>query len=230
MQSVEMSVVSIPPRRESHPHHAPPEQPAVTVSKDPPQLLRLKPNPAWWWGVGAVWFATILASWIAGIGDIKDRNTLPAAGSTAIAAVSRAVDTPAPARPVEESDQRRPAPAVNPARLSVPTAAGAAPASHPQDAAPVAPVTQSNPDSVASDTDAVWVINLVSLPDKAGADRFAAKVRSRNIPVRLQLVTVRGKEYWRIQTGRYASWKAARSNAEIIKDKLALEDVWIIKR
>ena len=43
-------------------------------------------------------------------------------------------------------------------------------------------------------------------------------------------VTVRGKQYWRVQTPGFATREGARSNAETIRDKLALQDVWIIKR
>lgn len=229
MQSNDMSVEPVPPRRELHPRRILPDQPVVTARQDP-LMTRLKPNPAWWWGVGAVWFATILASWIAGIGDIRNRSTVPVPGSRNTVAVSRIVPTAAPAQPVEHHDRGLPAPAGSPARTRALTEAAAVSASPVQEAAPVLPPPGASQDPAPARSDAVWVINLASLPDRTAADRFVAKVRSRDIPVQLQLVTVRGKKYWRVQTMGFATPEKARSNAANIKDKLALKDVWISKR
>jgi cell division septation protein DedD len=75
-----------------------------------------------------------------------------------------------------------------------------------------------------------WVINLASLPNEADADRFAARARSKDIQVEQYAVTIKGKAYWRVQASGFSTATEARSQANIIKKKLGLKDVWITKR
>lgn len=90
-------------------------------------------------------------------------------------------------------------------------------------------VAQKHPaGSVA--TGGPWVINLVSSPRKADADRFAEKARSRGIKTEQQLVTIKGQQYWRVQITGYATAEAARAYAGTARDRLGLRDVWITKR
>lgn len=75
-----------------------------------------------------------------------------------------------------------------------------------------------------------WVINLVSLPRKADAERFIVKAESRSIDAALYQVTVKGKTYWRVHVSGFATATEAKANASLIKEKLGLKDVWVTKR
>jgi len=74
-----------------------------------------------------------------------------------------------------------------------------------------------------------WVINLISSPDKGAADRFAARARSKGVPVEQLNAAVNGKDYWRIQVTGFASKEAAHTYAEPIRKQLRLKDVWIYR-
>jgi hypothetical protein len=74
-----------------------------------------------------------------------------------------------------------------------------------------------------------WVINLLSSPRKADADRFAARARKRGIPVEQSNVRLRGREYFRVQLTGFQTEKQARDNAGPVKEELGLEKVWIFK-
>ncbi len=83
--------------------------------------------------------------------------------------------------------------------------------------------------TVADDRGA-WVINLASLTSKDAADRFAVSAQSKGIQTELTRVTVKGKEYWRIQLTNFPTAKEARSYAGSVKEKLGLKDIWISRR
>ena len=78
--------------------------------------------------------------------------------------------------------------------------------------------------------DGPWVINLVSLPHKANAERFVADAASRGVTAGLYQVTVKGKDYWRVQVSGFATATEAKSKAKLIKETLGLKDVWVAKR
>ncbi len=84
--------------------------------------------------------------------------------------------------------------------------------------------------AVSVDKNAPWVINLVSSPGKANADRLAEKARSRDIQTEQQQVTVKGKQYWRVQITGFLTAEEARGYADTAREKLGLKDVWIMKR
>jgi cell division septation protein DedD len=85
-------------------------------------------------------------------------------------------------------------------------------------------------DSVNISTQSPWVVNLVSLSNKAAADRFSAKARSKDIQAEWYAVTVKGKQYWRVHVSGFSTATEAKSQENIIKEKLGLKDVWITKR
>lgn len=91
------------------------------------------------------------------------------------------------------------------------------------------PVTKKQP-AVSVAQDGPWVINLVSSRSKADADRFTKKARSRDIQTDQQQVTVKGKQYWRVQITGFSTAGEARAYADSAKEKLGLEDVWIMTR
>jgi cell division septation protein DedD len=75
-----------------------------------------------------------------------------------------------------------------------------------------------------------WVINLASSGNKDNAERFRAKARARDIAADLSRVTVKGKDYWRVQVPGFATAAEAQAAAESIKEKLGLDEVWIVKQ
>jgi len=75
-----------------------------------------------------------------------------------------------------------------------------------------------------------WVINVASLDNQASADRFSTRAQANGIPVQHQVVTVNGKQRWRIQVTGFSSPTEARINAGAIKEKLGLKSVWISQR
>jgi cell division septation protein DedD len=76
----------------------------------------------------------------------------------------------------------------------------------------------------------LWVINLVSLTHKAAAERFMAKAESRGVTAGLYQMTVRGKDYWRVQVSGFTTAAEAKAKANLVKEKLELKDVWVAKR
>lgn len=75
-----------------------------------------------------------------------------------------------------------------------------------------------------------WTINLVSLRDKAAADQFATRARSKGIPVEQNPVDVKGTQFWRVQITGFSSSSDARSYAGTAKKALGIKEVWLIKR
>ena len=75
-----------------------------------------------------------------------------------------------------------------------------------------------------------WTINLASSPRKTDITRLAALAATADIPTRIEEAEVKGRHYWRLQTGGYPSYAAARTGAEPIKAALELDSVWILKR
>jgi hypothetical protein len=74
-----------------------------------------------------------------------------------------------------------------------------------------------------------WVINLLSSPNKSDADRFAEKARSKGIPVEQSTVTLRDREFFRVQLTGFMTEKLAMESAGPVKEKLGLQDVWIFR-
>ena len=83
---------------------------------------------------------------------------------------------------------------------------------------------------VRMDNTGPWVINLVSSPSKSDADRLEEKARSSDIQTQQQQVTVKGKQYWRVQITGFSTAGEARIYADTAMEKLRLKDVWIMKR
>jgi len=75
-----------------------------------------------------------------------------------------------------------------------------------------------------------WVINLLSDPNKALAERFAARARDRGVPVEENRSEVKGRVFWRVQITGFGTMSEARAHADEVKTKLRLKDVWIFKQ
>ena len=92
---------------------------------------------------------------------------------------------------------------------------------------PTVPVVQTQETIIG---DGPWVINLVSLPHRADAERFVADAESNGVVAGLYQVTVRGKNYWRVHVPGFATVAEAKAKASLIKEKLGLKDAWVAKR
>ena len=85
-------------------------------------------------------------------------------------------------------------------------------------------------DAPAAARNGPWVINLVSLYDKAAADRFVAAAETKGVRVSENRVTVKGREVWRLQISGFAEQQDARAYGVTVSEKLGLKDVWVFKR
>jgi hypothetical protein len=56
-----------------------------------------------------------------------------------------------------------------------------------------------------------WVINLLSSQTKAAVDRFAGEARLHDIALEQHRVTVKGREFWRVQVTGFATGEEAGS-------------------
>lgn len=86
------------------------------------------------------------------------------------------------------------------------------------------------PTAASVDKEGKWIINLVSLSRKVDADRFVEKAQSKDIETKQQQVTVKGKQYWRVQIAGFSTAAEAKVYAVTAKEKLGLKDVWIMTR
>jgi len=100
----------------------------------------------------------------------------------------------------------------------------------PVPATPVAEDVTAAPAATEISDQGAWVINLASLDNQAAADRFSARAQAKGIPVQQQVVSLKGKQHWRIRVTGFASLAEARNNAGPIKEKLGLKNVWISQR
>ncbi len=74
-----------------------------------------------------------------------------------------------------------------------------------------------------------WVINLLSSPNKADADRLAVRARTNDIPVEQNRVKVKDRDFWRLQVTGFVTSDQAEDYATSVKAKLGVKDVWIFK-
>ena len=74
-----------------------------------------------------------------------------------------------------------------------------------------------------------WVINLLSSPSKADADRLAVRARTNDIPVEQSRVKVKDRDFWRLQVTGFMTSGQAEDYAISVKAKLGVRDVWIFK-
>jgi hypothetical protein len=75
----------------------------------------------------------------------------------------------------------------------------------------------------------LWVVNLMSSPNRSDADRFAENARKQGIDVDQTSVRLNGREFFRVQMTGFETEKQARSSAGPVQDQLGLKDVWIFK-
>jgi hypothetical protein len=167
----------------------------------------------------------------------------PAAGIARLPAgsVSESSET---AGPVERADEETPASAFTPAESPPLLARGksaddARLALHSVEEMPVEASSEEPVIQAATATEANpppgslkrgrWVINLLSDPNKALAERFAARARDRGVPVEENRSEVKGRVFWRVQITGFGTMSEARAHAEEVKAKLRLKDVWIFK-
>ena len=73
------------------------------------------------------------------------------------------------------------------------------------------------------------MINLLSDPNKALAERFADSARDHGVPVEQNRNEVKGRVFWRVQITGFATMSEALSHAEEVKARLGLKNVWVFK-
>ncbi len=83
---------------------------------------------------------------------------------------------------------------------------------------------------VAGTSDGPWVINLASFTDEPGAERFAVRAWAKDVDVEQKMVTVKGKNYWRVRATGFASAREARTQAGSLEARLGLKDAWVSRR
>jgi len=94
----------------------------------------------------------------------------------------------------------------------------------------VAGEVNAAPDRSPPGSDAPWVINLVSLYDKAAADGFMDRAKSKGVRVDQNRVTVKGKQVWRLQIAGFTTQQEARAYGATATEKLGLKEAWVFKR
>ena len=91
------------------------------------------------------------------------------------------------------------------------------------------PAGEIQPEETVID-DSHWAITLVSVPYKAGAQRFMEMASAKGVEADLYQVTVNGKTYWRVHVSGFRSVDEARHEAGLIRKKLGLQETWVAKR
>ena len=75
-----------------------------------------------------------------------------------------------------------------------------------------------------------WAVNLASFSTRQQAENFMTNVGMKGFGASLQQVTVKGKEYWRVQIAGLATREEAKSQGSVIKQRLELKEVWVTRR
>lgn len=75
-----------------------------------------------------------------------------------------------------------------------------------------------------------WAVNLMSFSTRKQAENFMVKAGMKDFGTSLQQVTIKGKEYWRVQVAGLATREEAKSLGNVIKQRLALKEVWVTRR
>jgi cell division protein FtsN len=75
-----------------------------------------------------------------------------------------------------------------------------------------------------------WVINLASLRSPRQAENFKSKAGMKGFDTSIQQVTVKGRDYWRVQITGLATLDEANARGNAIKQRLGLKEVWISRQ
>lgn len=75
-----------------------------------------------------------------------------------------------------------------------------------------------------------WSVNIASFQQEDQAADFVSDARSKGVDATSVGVVVRGRDYWRVTVTGFATAAAARIQAEQIRNKLGVSDVWIARK
>jgi cell division septation protein DedD len=75
-----------------------------------------------------------------------------------------------------------------------------------------------------------WVVILASFNREEDAERYRSMALTRGIDAVLSRMTVKGRDYWRVQVPGFTNADEAKVAAGLFKEKLRIDDVWIINR
>jgi hypothetical protein len=177
------------------------------------------------------------------VSETEIPSDAPAAGITRLPARNASASAVASGM-VSRADEETPAAASTPAESQpvVPgESAGNAPSAlHSEEKSPEveaffgeppapSPAADTNPPQV-NVKQGPWVINLMSDPNEALVERFAARARDRGVPVEQNRTEVNGRVFWRVQITGFETANKAQARAEEVKETLRLKDVWIFKQ
>jgi len=86
---------------------------------------------------------------------------------------------------------------------------------------------QTQPQSIGRDNP--WVINLLTLYDKASANQFVEKARTQGIRADTKQISVEGQPVWRVQVSGFSTRDEASAYGDKSREKLGLSSVWVYK-
>ncbi len=142
----------------------------------------------------------------------------PAAAQTAPDASTTAAEKP----PVDEASKTPAAekPAPSPAATETKTAPAAA-TTAPKDTNKAEPPARSN--------NGPWKVNLVSGTSEAAIRRESERLQKLGVAVSYTSLQINGKTWYRIYIPGFASKQDAQKEAEALKKKLHMDDIWVGK-
>lgn len=91
-----------------------------------------------------------------------------------------------------------------------------------------AAAAQTQPQGIGSDNP--WIINLLTLYDKASANQFMEKARAQGIRADTNQVSVQGQPVWRVQVSGFSTRDEASAYGDISREKLGLGSIWIYQK
>ena len=125
---------------------------------------------------------------------------------------------------------RAPAPPKASIPARAPIIATAAPAAAPAIArAQPAPKPAASKPLAAAATGGDWALNIASYSEASAAEQEAARLRKAGYGASTQTAVVNGRDWFRVQLRGFADQAAARTAAVELKNKLGLENIWVLK-
>jgi len=94
------------------------------------------------------------------------------------------------------------------------------------------PVEDATPDVTppAPPAAGAWIVNLASYANNKTADRMLEEFRQQGVVAESLAVTVRGKPMHRLRITGFGTRQAAEARAEVLREQLDLDGIWITKR
>jgi hypothetical protein len=203
-----------------------PQKPVTAVPSATSRMAQPSPSPGQ--KARPIASAPLAGPAEAAAADANEAATVQTVPPHTGSAATHAVSSPAPA---PEARRAEPGADSTPATATTSVAERGSAAQPDVTAAPA----QGSPSGVENNQTAYpasgpWVINLASSPRKGDITRMATIAAAADIPTHIEQAEVKGRHYWRLQTGGYPSLAVARTAAAPIKAALKLDNVWFLKK